>query len=116
LAILVLTPFVLIIVAGFLGAFEDKATDSGAAQPPQEAVKNSSWDGSVRQVERYLRMKLKDPESYQAIEWSKVVETPDGMFAVRHKYRAKNSFGGYVIEEKVFVLDAGGRVISHDEK
>lgn len=29
---------------------------------------------------------------------------------VRHKYRAKNSFGGYVIENKVFYLNKKGHV------
>ena len=46
----------------------------------------------------------------EAIEWSKVISRPEGGFMVRVKYRAKNSFGGFVIEEKIFTLDAEGNV------
>ncbi len=59
-------------------------------------VKNSPWDGSVYEVEQYLKSRvLKDPDSFQAIEWSRVVKGC-GDYAVRLKYRARNSFGGYV--------------------
>jgi hypothetical protein len=72
-------------------------------------VKNSSWDASVSQVERYLRRTLKNPSSYKAVEWSPVQKTPNG-YAVRHKYRATNSFGAVVTEEKLFYLDTSGNV------
>ena len=78
----------------------------------RDVVYNSSWDGSVQQVERYLQQTLKDPDSFDAISWSPVLKTPTGGFAVRCKYRAKNSFGGYVIEQFVFFMDADGKVIS----
>lgn len=75
-------------------------------------VCNSEWDGSVYQVEKYLESTLKDPDSYQSVEWSKVISMKDGNFAVRHKYRAKNSFGGYVLSEQLFMLTPSGSVIS----
>lgn len=73
-------------------------------------IQNSPWDGSVYQVENYLKKNLKDPESYEGIEWSSVIEK-DGNYQVRHKYRAKNSFGGYVIENCIFTLSKDGTVI-----
>ena len=73
-------------------------------------IENSVWDGSVRQVKKYLKKNLKDPESYESIEWGKVIYEGD-VYKVRHKYRAKNSFGGYVIEEFVFILNEKGEVI-----
>ena len=73
-------------------------------------VENSTWDASVHQVKSYLKKTLKDPKSVEYIEWSKVVETYDG-YKVRCKYRAKNSFGGYVVENKIFFLDLNGYVI-----
>jgi hypothetical protein len=73
-------------------------------------IQNSAWDGSVWQVEDYLKKNLKDPKSYESIEWSKVIEDGD-KYRVLHKYRAKNSFGGYVIEECIFTLDEDGNVI-----
>lgn len=74
-------------------------------------VENSPWDGSVYQVKNHLKNNLKDPDSYEGIEWSTVVETKNG-YTVRHKYRAKNSFGGYVVENQIFYLDFKGNVIS----
>ena len=73
-------------------------------------VENSVFDGSVRQVEKYLKASLKDPQSYESIDWNKVIETDNG-YSVNHKYRAKNSLGGFVIENKVFYLDFKGNVI-----
>lgn len=67
-------------------------------------------NGSVVQVKLYLRKHLKEPKSYEEIEWGKVVKKDDGTYWVRHKYRAKNSFGGYVIEHKLFTLDSSGHV------
>lgn len=72
-------------------------------------IENSSLNGSVSQVEKYLKKNLKDPDSYESIEWGKVVETDNG-YMVRHKYRAKNSFGGYAIDNNVFYLDFKGSV------
>jgi len=74
-------------------------------------VRNSGYDASVRQVESYLKNNLKDPKSYESMEWSAVERTGNGGYKVRHKYRAKNSFGGYVTENKVFYLDANGNVV-----
>mgnify|MGYP007092404968 CR=1 FL=1 len=72
-------------------------------------VENSAWDGSVSQVKKYLKNTLKDPGSYKSIEWGNVVETKDG-YMVRHKYKAKNSFAGYAVENIVFYLDFNGNV------
>lgn len=73
-------------------------------------VENSVIDGSVSQVKKYIKQTLKDPDSYKSIEWSKVKETNNG-YEVQHRYRAKNSFGGYVIEEHIYYLDFQGNVI-----
>lgn len=73
-------------------------------------VRNSKWDGSVAQVKWHLEKVLKDPDSLEFIEWSPVV-TDGEDFGVRVKYRAKNSFGGYVIENKLVLMDPEGDVI-----
>jgi hypothetical protein len=72
-------------------------------------VENSAWDGSVFQVKRFLKRNLNNPGSYESIEWGNVKKTSEG-YAVRHKYRAKNGFGGYVVEDQVFYLDFEGNV------
>ena len=79
---------------------------------PDVRVKNSAWDGSVSQVKSWLKDNLKDPDSLDFIEWSTVSKTSTGGCMVRVKYRAKNSFGGYVVDNKVFFLSSGGTVLS----
>ena len=73
-------------------------------------VENSSYDNSVSQVKDYLNSNLKDPDSYESIEWGTVEKTTDG-YKVWHKYRAKNSFGAKIIENTVFYLDTKGNVV-----
>ncbi len=86
---------------------------------PREIVYNSRWDSSVSQVEKYLKQNLEDPKSYESIEWSPVVKLDaddlQHKFIVRHKYRAKNSFGGYVISNQMFYLDKHGYVLKSME-
>jgi hypothetical protein len=89
------------------GSGSSSSTSSGDA-----LVKNSSWDGSVFHVKQYLKRTLKDPDSYEGIEWSPVQKIEDRKFSVRHKYRAKNSFGGFVIENQIFTYDSDGNIIS----
>lgn len=78
-------------------------------------VTNSFWDGSVYQVERWLDKNLKDPDSFDAIEWSKVFKTaiPKTPYGVRCKYRARNSFGGMNIYNQVFYMNKNGNVVTY---
>jgi hypothetical protein len=85
--------------------------------PPRETVYNSVWDGSVYEVERYLKRNLRDPKSFEAIAWGEVhVEPPDSAspykYSVWVRYRAKNALGGYVIERQLFHLSADGQVLA----
>lgn len=91
-------------------AVAQKASPKPKAPPPPK-VQNSAWDGGVWQVEDWLEDRLKDPDSVDYIDWSPVVKVGDG-YAVRCKYRAKNSYGGYVIAEQYFRMDADGNVVS----
>lgn len=78
-------------------------------------VKNSSWDGSVHQVERYLKGTLTDPNSFEAIKWSKVNDMTHNQYGYRYKvmlkYRAKNNYGGYEVQSNIFFLDESGNVV-----
>lgn len=75
-------------------------------------VQNSKWDSSVYQVKEYLKKNLKDPDSYESIDWYSVIENVDGTYSVRHTFRARNSFGGMNIEDWMFDLDQEGNVIA----
>lgn len=87
------------------------STPQSKTQRP--VVENSALDGSVRQVKEYLKANLKDWDSYEGVDWSpvKMIDSTQKRYWVRHKYRAKNSFGGYVLENQLFSLDSTGQVI-----
>lgn len=70
----------------------------------------SVWDGSHSKLQSYIKENLKDPSSFDHIEtrYSYV----NGTFIVTMKYRAKNSFGGMIIEEvKAKINEETGEVI-----
>lgn len=104
----------LVIVAPIFWALKScVSSDEPKAPPvPREIVENSSWDASVKQVKAFLSQNAKDASSIEYLEWSPVQKTNNGGFAVRVKFRAKNSFGAYVLENKFFVLSSQGQVIS----
>ncbi len=74
-------------------------------------VANTGWDNRVYQVEMYLEKVLKDPDSFEAIEWGPVWTKSGQEYRVRCKYRAKNSFGGYVIGDQVFIMNGQGQIL-----
>lgn len=73
-------------------------------------IQASSYDGSVFQVENFIKGNIKDPDSYQSIKWNKLIKSPEG-YEIGHKFRAKNGFGGYDIAYWGFTLDTNGTVI-----
>ncbi len=89
---------------------EESSTYTPSTITSEVEVKNNKWNGGVKQVEVYLERTLRDPDSYESIEWSEVKRKDDG-FYVRHKYRAKNGFGGYVVTNQLFHLDFSGNVV-----
>jgi hypothetical protein len=106
---------IIIVLVGYF-AFFDK--DNNKKSSSDETIVNSEWDASVYQVVDYLKSKyLNDPDSYQSISWSEVFKLNDtkevgfASYQVRHKYRAKNEYGGYITEEKLFKLDYQGNVV-----
>lgn len=76
-----------------------------------DLVFNSPWDGSVAQIDRYLESTLKDPDSLDIIACGNVM-TNGNEFRVWCKYRARNSFGGYVVEAKSYKITSSGVVYS----
>ncbi|NCT93120.1 MAG: hypothetical protein GXC72_01745 [Chitinophagaceae bacterium] len=102
-------------IVGYVTFFGD---DNKKSSSSKEVVYNSEWDASVQQVVDYLKSNyLNDPDSYKAVEWSNVVKLNDtkqvgfASYQVRHKYRAKNAFGGYITEEKLFKFDYQGNIV-----
>jgi hypothetical protein len=106
--------FIIVIIIAIIGYFSKSTNRSNDTTfSKQDVVYNSPYDASVSQVEIYLKEQyLKDPDSYESISWGTVVLYDDvnDNYMVRHKFRAKNSFGGYDVEDKVFYLDKNGNV------
>jgi len=70
-------------------------------------VENDPETGVVKQVDDWFQKNLKDPDSLQYITWYKVKREGDA-FLVRVRYRAKNGFGGYNIEESLCIFTPSG--------
>jgi hypothetical protein len=64
-------------------------------------------DGSSVPVESYLEQTLRDPDSLQFISGTKALIVKlkgQPYWSTRVRYRAKNGFGGYVVEEQTFLI------------
>ena len=69
-------------------------------------------NGTIVPVANYLKNTLNDPNSYQPIEWSRIIETDKGEYSVRHRYRAKNAFNALIVCDQVFSMDSLGNIIN----
>jgi len=79
------------------------------ANAKDDPVYNSLWDGAVQQVATYLSKTLNDADSVKYTEWTKVIKTGTG-YRVSVTYRAKNSFGAYVLKDQTYVFDRNGAI------
>ncbi len=93
-------------------------TEKTAEQLETEVIERqfSPWDGSHRNLYRYLKENVKDPDSLEHIEtrYKKNFDKNEkfnNTLSVTTKYRAKNSFGGYVVEFISADYDLDGNLI-----
>lgn len=96
------------------GKGSSKSNSNGSKSENYVNRKGPSQTEAMAGVRVYLkRYYLKDPDSYQGISWEAfgIYNQENNTYFALHKYRAKNSYGGYVVEEKLFVLDSNGNVI-----
>lgn len=69
----------------------------------------STWDGSHRKLERYIKNQLNDSDSYQHIETR---YNPDiTPMQVATKFRAKNAYGALMINHVLAQVTDEGEVI-----
>lgn len=100
----------IITTLAIFGYFIDKNDGNGGNDNIEVRVKS--------QVKQYLDNNLNDPNSYESVNWSKVLEVTDGYnykYKVRHIYRAKNAFGGLILENQVFRLDKDFNIVEIKE-
>ena len=74
------------------------------------------FENDIRlKVISHVRSSLRDPSSYEAINTSELRKNEGtGTYYMVHQYRAKNSFGGYNVENQVFEIDSKGEIISSE--
>jgi uncharacterized protein YxeA len=77
-----------------------------------DRVENSR-DGSVSQVQDYLKNNLRDWKSYESEGWSKVKIIPNWYmrYEVQHEYWTAYGLNKKILMNQVFYLDAMGRVV-----
>lgn len=63
----------------------------------------SAWDGSYREVERYLESVAHDPDSIDVENCTEPYKAKTG-WIVLCKYRGKNAFGGMILKHNWFVI------------
>ena len=68
-------------------------------------VTQTEADKCKRRAERVVKERLKDPDSVKFDEKNWGTKKENGMFVAQGVYRAKNSFGGYVVEFYTVTLD-----------
>lgn len=69
----------------------------------------SSWDGAHRNLEKYIKDHMNDPDSYEHVE-TKYWDLKDHL-VVLTTFRGKNAFGGKVINTVKAKVDLDGNVI-----
>ena len=66
----------------------------------------SEWDGSVKIVKDWLKQNANDADSIKYVDWSEIF-TVGGNWGVRVKFRGKNSFGAYTLNNMQFEIRNG---------
>lgn len=101
------------VVFGILGFFLLILIGIGSAtEPPKSSYKPlvNSWNGVPFAVSEFLKENLRDPnsleyvKSYQVYEMDNLPESENKKYYQKTTYRAKNGFGGYVVETKTFII------------
>lgn len=96
-------------------ATPDKPKSPPKPKTPEEIRKAeimrgfNAWDGSHVQLERWVKGRLRDPESYEHIE-TRYIDKGDHL-VVYTKYRARNGFGGMNVEDAVARANIDGSLI-----
>lgn len=78
--------------------YKDKVKHYQAKADRQALINKqfSAWDGSHRQLERYIKKNLKNPDSYEHVE-TRYFDQGDHII-IKTKYRATNSFNALILE------------------
>lgn len=96
----------------FVGGYDNDDTEPmTAAERRTERIERqfSAWDGSHRNLERFIKAAMNDPDSYEHVNTGYV---DDGdTIRVQTVYRGRNRFGGVVTESVTARVSMGGEVL-----
>ena len=117
---LVVVGFLVMLIYGlFSGITDDLVSQTPKAPPVPKTAEElrvekisksfSAWDGSHIRLSRWVKKRLKDPDSYEHIE-SRYNDKGDHL-VVSLQYRAKNGFGGYTLEYVTAKVALDGAVL-----
>lgn len=84
---------------------EEKLRQEAAVRGPEPAM--SGWSGECLVVKRFLKSSyLRDPDSYDHVATTEP-RAAGPFWVVTSRYRAKNGFGGYNVEQRTFYIAQG---------
>ena len=101
----------IVIVVALSSIGRNSKAPSPPLTPKEQRAKDiasqfSGWNGAHRGLEKTVKASLKDPGSYEHIE-TRYGDKGDHL-NVLMKYRAKNGFGGYVVNSLVATCSLAG--------
>lgn len=85
-------------------AAEEKRRQEEAIRGPEPSM--SGWSGECLIVRRFLKSNLRDPDSYEHIATTEP-RAAGPFWIVTSRYRARNGFGGYNLEQRRFYIAQG---------
>lgn len=71
----------------------------------------SSWDGSHRKLEKYIKSKMNDPDSFKHVETKYIDNGSDNLIIIT-SFRGKNAFGGVIVNTVTATVDLDGNITS----
>ena len=107
---LVLAAFCLLIIGAVISFFYDTPEEIAANRIEELQKKREDTLATCYvQAKMYLKQNLKDPDSYEEIEYKNFYvdrkDSKDPYVQVQIRYRAKNSFGGMNVGNMLFNFD-----------
>jgi len=74
----------------------------------EQEILSEKRTNAIIEATHYLKSNLRDPDSYESIQWGTLNELKNGSYSISNTYRAKNGFGGINVEEKTFLFSKDG--------
>ena len=80
--------------------------------------KTKTWTGVIVEIDEYLQQNADDYKSIEFVSAGYIIEFEGGLITQRVKFRAKNKFGAYVLNDWFFTMTYNGanaKIVSIDK-